>query len=125
MLYCMESLGRSYVEEDETYVLFEKVLIDYLPFANDNTELKVNDLHTKYFLALEELYSMSKSKDVNDMNSEEKMADSLAWYKACGLIYIKEGNCYINSEALKRKFLEYEEYKENKKNGSYTKGSKK
>ena len=66
MLYCMESLGRSYVEEDETYVLFEKVLIDYLPFANDNTELKVNDLHTKYFLALEELYSMSKSKDANE-----------------------------------------------------------
>ena len=95
MLYCMESLGRSYVEEDETYVLFEKVLIDYLPFANDNTELKVNDLHTKYFLALEELYSMSKSKDASDMNSEEKMADSLAWYKACGLIYIKEGNIMI------------------------------
>lgn len=125
MLYCMESLGRSYVEEDETYDLFEKVLIDYLPFANDNAELKVNDLHTKYFLALEELYSMSKSKDASDMNSEEKMADSLAWYKACGLIYIKEGNYYINSEALKRKFLEYEEYKEKKMNGSYTKGSKK
>ena len=125
MLYCMESLGRSYVEEDETYVLFQKVLIDYLPFANDNTELKVNDLHTKYFLALEELYSMSKSKDANDMNSVEKMADSLAWYKACGLILIKEGNYYINSEALKRKFLEYEEYKEKKMNGSYTKGSKK
>ena len=92
MLYCMESLGRSYVEEDETYVLFQKVLIDYLPFANDNAELKVNDLHTKYFLALEELYSMSKSKDASDMNSEEKMADIRSEHKhSLILIAVNQG----------------------------------
>lgn len=123
MLYCIESLGRSYKEQDETYVLFEKILIDYLPFANDVDELVVNEEHKNYFLALEELYDISKSKVAAEWHSEEKMADSLAWYKASGLIFVRNGNYYINSNLLKRKFLEYENHKE--KANTYKKGPKK
>lgn len=124
MLYCIESLGRNYKEQDETYVLFEKVLIDYLPFANDSEELIVNEEHKKYFCALDELYDISKSKVATDWHNEEKMADSLAWYKASGLISIKNGNYYINSNLLKRKFMEYEEHKEKENANAYKKGPK-
>lgn len=124
MLYCIESLGKSYKEQDETYVLFEKVLIDYLPFANDSEELIVNEEHKNYFRALEELYDISKSKDAADWHIEERMADSLAWYKASGLISIKNGNYYISSNLLKRKFMEYEEQKVKENANTYKKGPK-
>lgn len=102
--------------DDETYTLFKSVLIDYLPFADENDMLKVNDEHETYFKALDELYSISKSNPASDWNQEERMADSLAWYKALGLITMKKGNYYINAEKLKQKLVEYQEYNSKKKN---------
>lgn len=122
MLECMNSLGKrlkiyNYNDsEDETYALFKSVLIEYLPFLDENEVLEVNIEHKEYFQALDELYNISKSNPANDWNQEERMADSLAWYKALGLITMKKGNYYINAEKLKQKLVEYQEYNSKKKN---------
>lgn len=122
MLECMNSLGKrnkifNYNDSnDETYTLFKSVLIDYLPFVDENDMLKVNDEHKEYFKALDELYSISKSNPASDWNYEERMADSLTWYKATGLLVLKEGNYYINSDKLKQKLVEYQEYNSKVKN---------
>ncbi len=126
MLYCIESMGmgRGYRDNDETFELFIKVLIDYVPFLNDTKELKVNDLHQEYFSALEEWYSYSKDVEDVQRQNEDKMADSLVFYKATGLIKLKAGAYYIDSKKLKEKFLEYQNYKEEKANIK-TKGPRK
>lgn len=125
MLYCMESLGKRYKDNDETYVFFEKVLASYLPFLNDDDCIEINEEHTSCFFELETLYQSSKSVPSVNWTEEEKMADSLAWYKASGIIFLKKGKYYINSEALKRKFLEYQDYREKKNQVVYSKGPKK
>ena len=124
-LYCMESLGRRYQEADETYDLFKKVLIDYLPFANEGEKLKVNELHNEYFVALDILYSTACATPIEELNDSERLADSLAFYKASGLLFMNEGQYYIDTNKLKAKFLEYQSYKENKKTSVYSKGPKK
>lgn len=122
MLECMKSLGKrnkiySYNDsDDETYALFKSVLIEYLPFIDEEEALEVNEEHKEYFKALDELYSISKSNPADDWNQEERMADSLAWYKASGLITMKNGNYYINAERLKQKLIEYQEYNSKVKN---------
>lgn len=122
-IYCIESLGRTYQETDETFDFFEKVLMDYLEEAEDHAEVIVNKATEDYFLALEELHSISVSKGAEDWNEEEKMADALAFAKSTGLISIKNGNYVLNGVLLKKKYEEYEAHKE--KTASYTKGSKK
>ena len=119
----MENIIKNYKDEDETFLLFEKVLVEYLPFCDDSLTLKVNDLHRNYFLALDELYSISKSKVASEWNSEERLADSLAWYRSLGLITLDNGDYYINSLILKQKLVEYEAYKEALAKNAYTKGS--
>ena len=119
MLECMRSLSNrrrinNYSDEDETYILFEKVLAEYLPFTDTLEMIKVSAEHDIYFKSLDELYSISKSEPCNEWNQEEKMADSLAWYKATGLIVLKEGSYYINSEKLKNKQVEYNQYNSSK-----------
>lgn len=130
-LYCMESLGRRYQEADETYELFKKVLIGYLSLVEDNeklgneNKLQVSDEHNEYFLALDILYKTAKSIPFDEANSEERLSDSLAFYKATGLIFVKDGKYYIDANKLKEKFLDYESYKEKKKSAVYSKGPRK
>lgn len=129
-LYCMESLGRSYKMDenykdfDGTYVLFEEVLLNYLPFANDCMVLALNDDDNKMFLGLEETYKTSKSEERKNQNDVEQMADSLAFYKSTGLIFMEKGNYYIDSKILKDTFLSYQDAKE-RKGKSYKMGSRK
>lgn len=127
-LYCMESLGRAYeVDEnykDGTYTLFEEVLLNYLPFANDYMALALNDDDNKMFLELEETYKTSKSEERKNQNDVEQMADSLAFYKSTGLIFMEKGNYYIDSKVLKDTFLRYQDVKE-KEGKSYKMGSRK
>ena len=127
-LYCMESLGRSYEVDksysDGTYTLFEEVLLNYLPFANDCMVLALNDDDNKMFLTLEETYKTSKSEERKNQNDIEQMADSLAFYKSTGLIFMEKGNYYIDSKVLKDTFLRYQDAKE-KKGKSYKMGSRK
>ena len=129
--FCMESLGVRYQETDETYELFKKVLIDYLPFVEDNeklnneNKLQVSDEHNEYFLALDILYKTAKSIPFDEANSEERLSDSLAFYEATGLITISKGKYYIDANKLKAKFLEYQSYKEKKKSAVYSKGPRK
>lgn len=119
-------MGRGYRDSDETYELFKNVLIDYVPFLKDKDELKLNDPHQEYFKALEEAYSYRI--DDEERQNEDKMADSLAFYKASGLIKLKDGVYYVDSKKLMNKFLEYRKYEENKANMNsqvYKKGPRK
>ncbi len=103
----------TYKDMDETFLLFEKILIDYLPFANDSEKLKVNDLHNSYFLALEIVKDYSKDKGADNWNQEEKLADAFTFYKSVGLITLEKGSYFIDSEKLKQKFIEYRNHKKN------------
>ena len=51
------------------------------------------------------------------------MADSLAFYKSTGLIFMEKGNYYIDSKVLKDTFLRYQDAKE-KEGKSYKMGSR-
>ena len=52
------------------------------------------------------------------------MADSLAFYKSTGLIFMEKGKYYIDSKVLKDTFLRYQDAKE-KEGKSYKMGSRK
>lgn len=130
-VYCMQQMGRSY--EDKNVKLsadlefFQKVLATYLPFCEENREyITVNDNDKKYFDALIELYSISKSKTADEWNEEESMADSLAFYISNGLVKrTNTGTYYINIEGLKKKLVEYSDYKEKMNAEVKTRGTKK
>ena len=86
--------------------------------------LALNDDDNKMFLELEETYKTSKSEERKNQNEVEQMADSLAFYKSTGLIFMKKGNYYIDSKVLKDTFLRYQDAKE-KEGKSYKMGSRK
>lgn len=126
-LYCMENLGKSYKMaekyKDGTFTLFEEVLLNYLPYINDCVILPLNAEDNKMFLGLEETYKTSKSEERKGQNDIEQMADSLAFYKSTGLIFMEKGNYYIDSKVLKDTFLRYQNAKE-MEGKSYTLGSR-
>ena len=119
---------RNYTESsdvnDETYDLFENVLVSYLPEAGVQEKTIVTKEDNKYFLALDELYSIECSTTDENRNYEAKMADSLAFYKATGLIQLVNGNYVIDNEKLKELFLMYVEHNRKKKAQVYSKGPK-
>ena len=128
-VYCMQQMGRSYEDKNvklsDDLEFFQKVLATYLPFCEENREyITVNDNDKKYFDALIELYSISKTAD--EWNEEESMADSLAFYISTGLVKrTNTGSYYINIEGLKKKLVEYSDYKEKMNAEVKTRGTKK
>ena len=115
----------NFIDNDETFLLFEKIFLGYLPFIEGNKELELNEVDNDYFMALECLYSTSKSEVASNWNTEEKLADSLVYYRSIGLLNLKHGKYYINTSVLLKKFNDYENYRKEKSSLSYRKGPKK
>ena len=120
MLECMNSMGkRTRLEqqysdfEDLTYILFEKIFVNYLMLADDMEYIPLSEKDASYLMDLEAEYSMCKSTDCLNMNEIELLADSFEFYKAMGLIVKKDNNYYLKSEKLKSFSTQYENYKNN------------
>ncbi len=128
-LYCMENLGRRYTEnlkQNSSFYdveLFENVFLNYLMEVELADEIKLLPKDNEYLTSLESVYYTTKDDTMADDSA--KMADSLAFYKATGLVKMINGEYYLNSGKLKELFLKYEEYRRNEKDikgESYQKG---
>lgn len=108
-------MENTYKDYDETFILFEQVLLNYLPFASDTDKIMVNNEDSKLFDGLKLGYDISKAEIQSNWNEEARLADSFMFWLNTGLIFTLNGKYYINSEKLINRSLEYKTFKENSK----------
>lgn len=103
-------MENNYKDYDETYLLFERFILSYLPFATDTDKIEINANDTEFFDNLRHEYSQSKSEIQQNWNLEKRMADSLVFWMQAGLITLENGKYYINSDQLVKRSVQYNEY---------------
>ncbi len=105
MLECMQSLGKRDLETaklDYEYEFYDRYLSYYANIDINEGLFRANGHDQKSFSELNNIYSSSCTVPSQQRSSEQKLADSFAFYVAVGVIRMINSDYYINMEKLER-----------------------
>ncbi len=119
MMYCMENIGRTYVDESNEkydYDFYARYLTPYERYIGIGDKVYCDEDTNKAFLEIKNLYEVSKSRLAEEWQEEEKAADGLMFFISCNVVGLENNKFYINVANLKKKAEEYSELKNKKVN---------
>lgn len=108
MLECMQSLGKRQHYFDYEYEFYENFLSNYLEIESEGDLIRVSEVDQKSFSFLEIVYSKSTGVPANERDTNEKLADSLTFFVACGTIKKIDGKYFISKSKLNELAERYE-----------------